>query len=364
MRDAVEGDFALSPTAAAAEPNHVEAFTFGDPEPVLDRRTLLGLDHMECWKNGRWYEPPVSLAGLSRARFASPHHGSAIQLKVNLLTSAFIPHPKLTRKAFGALVQDQLVLGNAYVERRDALSGRALRFERSPAKYTRRGIEEGAFFFLTHGALGGLNGEHPFEKGSVFQIMAPDIDQEIYGIPEYISALQSAFLNEAATIFRRRYYLNGSHAGFILYSTDATLGDVDVTTIRTALKESKGPGNFRNLFLHAPGGKKDGIQLIPVSEVAAKDEFVGIKNTSRDDVLAAHRTPPQLLGIVPTNAGGFGDVAKAADVFHHLEIRTLQGRFLELNEWAGEEVVRFAEYEPLSKPANDNGGAGGQRGAA
>lgn len=43
----------------------VEAFTFGDPEPVLSRATML--DMLECWHNQRWYEPPVSLDGLARA---------------------------------------------------------------------------------------------------------------------------------------------------------------------------------------------------------------------------------------------------------------------------------------------------------
>jgi 3-oxoacyl-[acyl-carrier protein] reductase len=33
------------------------AFTFGDPAPVLDGREIL--DYLECWSNGRWYEPPV-----------------------------------------------------------------------------------------------------------------------------------------------------------------------------------------------------------------------------------------------------------------------------------------------------------------
>lgn len=28
---------------------------------------------------------------------------------------------------------------------------------------------------------------------------------------------------------------------------------------------------------------------IPISEVAAKDEFLGIKNATRDDILALHR---------------------------------------------------------------------------
>jgi capsid portal protein len=40
----------------------------------------------------------------------------------------------------------------------------------------------------------------------------------------------------------------------------------DVDSIRDALKNSKGPGNFRNLLVYSPQGKKDGIQLIPVSE--------------------------------------------------------------------------------------------------
>ena len=52
--------------------------------------------------------------------------------------------------------------------------------------------------------------------------------------------------------------------------TDSQIDDEDVEGIKHAMKNSRGPGNFRNLFLHAPGGKKDGLQLIPISELAAK----------------------------------------------------------------------------------------------
>jgi capsid portal protein len=99
----------------------------------------------------------------------------------------------------------------------------------------------------------------------VFHLREDDVNQEVYGLPEYISALQSAWLNESA-----------------------------------------------------------------------------IKNVSKDDVLAAHRVPPGLLGIVPTNAGGFGNAPDALGVFIDNEIRPLMQRFRELNEWAGEELVRFA----------------------
>ena len=157
--------------------------------------------------------------------------------------------------------------------------------------------------------------------------------------------MQSALLNEAATLFRRRYYANGSHAGFILYVTDPAQHEEDIEAMRDQLIKSKGVGNFKNLFYYAPNGKADGIKLIPISEVAAKDEFVNIKASSRDDVLAAHRVPPQLMGMMPNNVGGFGDVEKGAKVFARNEIRPLQSRIKdELNAWAGAPVCDFRPY--------------------
>jgi capsid portal protein len=38
--------------------------------------------------------------------------------------------------------------------------------------------------------------------------------------------------------------------------------------------------------MYSPNGKKNGIQIIPLSEMAAKDEFLNIKNVSRDDMMA------------------------------------------------------------------------------
>lgn len=346
------GDVATAPIEGevVSRPGPIQAFTFGEPEPVLNRRELL--DNIECWRNGRWYEPPVSTAGLARTFQASPHHSSAIRVKVNLLTESFVPHPLLSRTEFGAMALDYLVMGNGYLEERRNISGRPLRLVRSLARHTRRGVEPGEYYFLTQGAVGGLNGEHRFEPGTVHHVLEPDLSQEVYGVPEYLSALQSAFLNEAATLFRRRYYLNGAHAGFILYMTDSAQKQEDIDNLREALKGAKGPGNFKNLFVHAPNGKKDGIQIMPISEVAAKDDFLNIKNVSRDDVLAAHRVPPQLLGVVPANAGGFGDVGKATDAFFELEIKPLQARLATLNDSIGVEVVRFSPRAPLSVAAS------------
>lgn len=323
---------------ATSKPAAAEVFSFGDPIPSLDRREIM--EYLECVNLGRYFEPPISFEGLSRSFRAAVHHSSAIYVKRNILASTFIPHKLLTRTAFSSWVLDYLVFGNGYLEKRESRGGYAISLENSPAKYTRRGTDLQSYWF----AQSYLN-EHQFAAGSIFHLREPDINQEVYGLPEYLSALNSAWLNENATLFRRKYYLNGSHAGFILYVSDAAQQQEDVDKMREALKNAKGPGNFRNLFMYAPNGKKDGIQVIPISEVAAKDEFFNIKNVTRDDILAAHRVPPQLMSIIPNNTGGFGDASKAAEVFNVNEILPLQSRFTELNEWIGDEVVKFNPYE-------------------
>ena len=329
---------------AGSAPAGVNAFTFGEPTPVLDRREIF--DYMECTKNSRWYEPPISMEGLSKAFRSSPHHSSAIYVKRNILASTFKPSKLLSRSEFSRFALDYLVLGNGYLERRDSVGGRPLSLVASMAKYTRRGVDPGRYFFLH-----GYAKEHEFKPGSVFHLIEPDVHQEIYGVPEYLSALQAALLNESSTLFRRKYYINGSHAGYILYVNDAAQSTEDIDKIREALKNAKGPGNFRNLFLYAPNGKKDGVQVIPISEVAAKDEFLGIKSATRDDILAAHRVPPQLLGIVPNNTGGFGAVGPAAQVFVTNELVPLQQRFAELNDWIGQDVMQFDPYIVAPTPS-------------
>lgn len=194
--------------------------------------------------------------------------------------------------------------------------------------------------------LEGWGKEHWFAPGDIYHQREPDLHQEIYGVPEYLSALSSAWLNEEATLFRRRYYKNGSHAGYIMYVTDPSHNDDDIDALRKAVKSSKGVGNFRNLFMYAPNGKEKGLQVIPLSEVAAKDEFFNIKNVTRDDILAAHRVPPQLMGVMPGNVGGFGAVEPAAKIFYMNELEPLQAKMIQLNDILKIEIITFKENEP------------------
>ena len=118
----------------------------------------------------------------------------------------------------------------------------------------------------------------------------------------------------------------------------------DVEALRNTLKSAKGPGKFRNPFMYEPNGKKDDIKIIPVSEVAVKDEFFNINNVTRDDLLAAQRVPPQLMSVIPNNTSGFDDVEKAAKIFSVNKIVPLQESMKAVNDWLGEDVMRFNPY--------------------
>lgn len=104
-----------------------------------------------------------------------------------------------------------------------------------------------------------------------------------------------------AILFRHMYYLISSHAGFIIYMTDAAQNHEEVNNIREAMKSAKGPSNLSSWFMFSPNGKKNGIQIISQSEVAAKDEFLDIRRVIRDDMMAAQRMPPKMMGIIPNS---------------------------------------------------------------
>lgn len=308
-------------------------FSFDDAVSEMDKKELL--DMLYAVFNNTYYEPPISQDGLAKSLHSNPYHESAILVKRNILISTFIENEKLPLAEFEKLVMDYLIFGNAYLHAIKNRLNQTIRYQAVKARWTRAGKNK-KYYYLR-------NGEPEQLKGSITHLKAHDISQDVYGVPEYLSGLNSAWLAEAATLFRRKYYINGSHAGYILHITD-NLDKRSKDNLEAQLKASKGLGNFKNLLLHSPDGSKDGVNLIPIAEVTARDEFFNIKTLSRDDVLAAHRVPPQLMSVIPMNTAGFGDIEKASKVFVINELLPLQTRLKALNQMLGEEVVKFGRY--------------------
>ncbi|OTG94204.1 phage portal protein [Acinetobacter sp. ANC 3832] len=314
---------------------------FGEAEPVLDGHALFEYGYCPKWLD--WYELPYDMLATAKLFRATSHHTSALIVKRNILTSDYIPHPLLSRHEFNALALNLLTFANCYVHVKRNRFGGIVGLGSRPALNMRRGLDLVSYYQLGYDQINNFK----FESQDMIHIFETDIGQEIYGIPNYLSSVNAILLNEAATLFRRRYYKNGAHAGFILHMTDALQTQQDVDDLEDSLENSKGAGNFKNLLIYTPGGTKDGVKVIPLAEVAAKDEFYNIKIASRDDQLAGHRIPPQLIGVVPQNAGGFGDIEKAAKVFYYNEIVFYQNLLKQINECLGIEVIRFKNYELL-----------------
>ncbi len=60
--------------------------------------------------------------------------------------------------------------------------------------------------------------------------------------------------------------------------------------------------------------------------------------------MSTHRVSPQMMGMMPNNTGGFGDVVKAAQVFVRNELTLLQEPIKEMNRWFGKNVIEFNTY--------------------
>ena len=316
--------------------------SFGDPEPVLDGHTLFEYGYCPEWQE--WYELPYDIVATSKLYRGTSHHTSAIVIKRNILFNDFIPHPLLSRHDFNLLALNLITYANSYAHIQYNRFRGVLKITSRPAINMRKGLDLKSFYQLD----GFQAKQHQFEPHEIIHVSDVDITQEIYGVPNYLSSINAILLNEAATLFRRRYYKNGAHAGFILHITDALKNQKDVDDLEHSLANSKGAGNFKNLLVYTPGGKEKGLNVIPLAEVAAKDEFYNIKIASRDDQLAGHRIPPQLMGVVPQNSGGFGDIEKAARVFYYNEIVYYQNLLKQINDQLGIEVIRFKEYDLIS----------------
>ena len=130
--------------------------------------------------------------------------------------------------------------------------------------------------------------------------------------------------------------------GYILVTNDADLDTDTAQEIEKKVTASKGPGNFRSMFINiGRSNAREPVKVIPVGDIATKDEFEAIKNITEREMLAMHRMQPGLCGIIPQNVSGFGDLEKTMKVYYEMEVIAMQQPFYEINDLLGEQVVRF-----------------------
>lgn len=302
------------------------------------------LNYLEVALMDGLYEPPIALDTLAKALRVNPMHSSAIEFKRNTLTYTVSVSCLLSRRDLKCFIQDYLTFGNGYFQViRKRLSREITAIKHIPALYMRR--RDDLNYTFKPRAYDDW-GRVDFKAGQIFHLAEYDVAQEIYGLPQHISGLTSIWLNDDATLFRRQYYRNGSHAGYLLYMNEPTMTKETEDDIRSKLQAKEGMA-FKNLFVNAKGKDTKSPELKPIGQVEAKDSFKDVKNQTTNDVLSLHRVPLELMSIRREGIATSNDLNKVDWMFHKNELLPLVHSLMELNEFVGTSVLTSKPYIDL-----------------
>ena len=301
-------------------------FTFGDPEPITSNN-LLELLTVNYDPFQEVYTPPISPSGLDTLTRANSTHRRCINFKVNQMAICFESTSLVSLRDFRRAAQDIETFGYCHFENLFNRAGNMTRMIHLPS-LNMRSAKNGGYKML------GKNGNHiEYSAHEITRASHYDTGQTIYGVPQWIGCMQDVFLNSEATLFRRRYYLNGSHMGYILFTNDKSITPDVEAALKQTVESGKGAGNFKSMYINIPNGDKDAVQIIPVGDISQKDEFERVKNISANDIVIGHGVPAQLAGMKPENVGGYGDIEKEGAWYRKSEVAALIHPFMELNEY-------------------------------
>ena len=316
------------------------AFSFGDPEPVLNNAVVNFGSFLTM--RGDYYNPPVSLHGLLKLLGANPYHAPILHLKKNLISRWHKPTALMNAETLIDSAFDFVTFGNGYYQQHLNGFGKVVRLSRLPALNMRPSRKDNVYFQLLTNQPAIAKPYIEYAEGEIIHIKETDVGQDIYGVPQYAGGIQSILLSEAATLFRRKYYLNGAHLGYILVTNDANINADTANAIQKSIEQGKGAGNFRSLYINVPkSGSREPVKVIPIGDIGTKDEFAKIKEITEMEMCAMHRMYPSLAAIMPSNVGGFGNIVDTLAVYKDVEVTPLQRRFLMINDRVGREAVIF-----------------------
>ncbi|MCG6227769.1 phage portal protein [Vibrio furnissii] len=292
-----------------------------NPEPVDNSSWMTRYCELVYNDSDDYWEPPISLKGLADIANANGYHGSLLKARANYVAGRFTGGGNLPMYQMNNACWDYFGLGMAaFVKIRNYLK-QVIGLAPLPMVHMRK-RRNGDFVQLLPEYK-----QKTFKAKDVIFIPQYDPQQQVYGLPDYLGSIQSSLLNRDATLFRRRYYLNGAHMGFIFYATDPNLSEEDEEALKNKIASSKGIGNFRSMFVNIPNGKEKGIQLIPVGDIATKDEFERIKNITAQDIFVGHRFPAGMGGIIPQTGASTPDPEKVSKVYDRYEVIPVCKRF-------------------------------------
>lgn len=299
--------------------------SFDEGYVIASELDYIGISYSD---QNRCYEPPVNRWALAKLPLQNAQHCGILNSRANMIANGY-ESGALSKMSMRALALNLIQFGDVGLLKVRNAFGQVLRLEPLSSLYLRK-MKTGGYRYLVRRGLydNVLEDVYEYDENDIIFIRLYDPMQQMYGLPDYVGGIQAALLNADATRFRRRYFANGSHLGFILYSTDPDMDDDMEEEIKQSIANSKGVGNFKSMFVNIAGGHPDGLKVIPIGDTGKKDEFGTIKDVSAQDILTAHRYPAGLAGVIPA-AGSFGDIEKIRNTYRLDEVLPMQAMISE-----------------------------------
>jgi len=310
----------LAPSGNVSKRKSSIEFTFGDPEPIAD--ILSNLEIFPDW-DGEYLQPPIDFDGIAKMWRCSATMESATYLRRNAIVMGFKPNPYISYDTMERLVLDYEISGNFFLQQILNRGGSLSRLQHVNFRVMRRALKPNNYVMLQPWA----DDNRHFDEGEILHGLEYGPESDVYGIFEWVGLLNSIWLSEESILFRRKFYRNGAHLGYIFYVEDTDLSEEDEKMIQEKLTQSKGAGNFRTMFYNNRSGKSGDksakIQIIPVGDIGSKDEYSRIQTIHESHVFRSRRVFPHGMGGVPKDTQ-VGDPEKGYQIFTRLEVMAKQ----------------------------------------
>lgn len=197
-----------------------------------------------------------------------------------------------------AMADDWLVFGNGYLEKETNVTGRVVRLHHVRAN-TLWKTPDGSWTQRLVDPVKDTPTWRAIPRNKIIHLREYSPLSDHYGVPDYIPALLPVALAYEADDFHRKFYQNGAHAGLIILLKGVrNLTPAQRDEIKAQLGKTKGPGNFKSLFMCFKNSDVD-IEIKGVAkESPVKDDYAEVNKNTREKIISAHGVPPRLMNII------------------------------------------------------------------
>jgi len=165
------------------------------------------------------------------------------------------------------------------------------------------------------------------DKNELIHFYEYDPEDDYYGIPEWLPAMATMAMDRAAVEYNTYVFDNGMMIPFAIIIEGGTLSRKARNALKNFLQKNyKGIANAGRAMVIANDDPNVKIRIEKLDTPGLRDmSFSKMRLLSRDEVIAAHRVPPRLTGIMtPGQLGGGGEVSGQLKIFQETLIKPEQ----------------------------------------